>query len=559
MKVLCIWPRFPETYWGQDRAMRLIGKRAMIPPLGLITVAALLPRDWEVRLCDMNVRALTDAELDWADVVFLSGMLVQRPSMLEVATRARARGKIIVAGGPHASATPDALAPHVDSIVVGEAEDLMGALCAALASDLKTLPARFVATARPDLKKLPPPRYDLLDLRAYHVMGVQWGRGCPFRCEFCDIVQLFGRQPRTKQPAQLFRELEALMATGFRGPVFVVDDNFVGNRRETLGLLGPLAAWMRAHDFPFQFFTEASVDLAGCDDLMAGMVAAGFDSVFVGIETPSPTALREAHKTQNLAVDLDQAVAKLIRSGLDVLGGFIMGFDADDAAALERQRDWVLKSPIPRAMLGLLTALPGTDLERRLVREGRLVERSAGETFGRPNFATKLPEATLLAIYRDALEQIYRPEEYFRRSLRTLVLRAGRSRSRLPLGYGLRCLLRSLWHQGVRGSYRRAYWRFLAQVVWRRPRRFAHAVSLAIAGEHMIRYTREEVLPRLDAAIEEALHEQLMVSAGNDAAETPNSRRGFIAGRILPPSSPETFARAVAASSRRSGIPPVAA
>lgn len=526
MKVLCVSPIFPETYWGHERSMQLVGKRALLPPLGLLTVAALLPPDWEVRLCDMNVRALEDADLDWADVVFLSGMLVQRPFMLEVAARVRARGKIVVAGGPHATATPEALAPHVDSVVVGEAEDLMPALCAALVAGRAALPGRFVATARPDLKRLPPPRYDLLDIAAYHVIGVQWGRGCPFHCEFCDIVELFGRRPRTKEPAQLCHELDAILATGFRGSLFVVDDNFVGNRKETLALLGPMAAWMRAHDFPFQLLTEASIDLAGCDDLIAGMVAAGFDCVFVGIETPSKAALRETHKLQNLAVDLNQAIAKLIRSGLDVMAGFIMGFDADDAEALDRQREWVLRSPIPQAMIGVLNALPGTQLERRLVREGRLLERSTGDTFGRPNFKTKLPESVLLRTYRDALAAIYQPERYFERCLRALQLRPDTDAScSQPWSYGLRCLGLSLWHQGLTGEYRRAYWRFMGKVLRHTPKRIARAVSLAIAGEHMIRYTHEVVLPRLAEAIVEARAQELAPGAQPAQREASPCRR----------------------------------
>ncbi|MBN2575733.1 MAG: B12-binding domain-containing radical SAM protein [Deltaproteobacteria bacterium] len=504
MKILCVSPVFPETYWGQERALRLIGKRALLPPLGLLTVAALLPRDWEVRLCDMNVEPLHDSALAWADAIFLSGMLVQRASMLEVAARARAMGKTVVAGGPHATATPEAVAPYVDCIVVGEAEEVIGPLCEALAADRTALPPRFAAAGRPHLERLPPPRYDLLDVDAYHAIGVQWGRGCPFNCEFCDIVELFGRRPRTKEPEQFCRELDAVLATGFRGSLFVVDDNFVGNRKQTLALLAPLAAWMRKHDFPFQIFTEASINLAGCEDLIAGMVAAGFDCVFVGIETPSPAALREAHKLQNLAVDLDQAVEKLIRSGLEVMAGFIVGFDADDAAALERQRDWVLRSPIPQAMIGVLTALPGTQLERRLAREGRLLGRSSGDTFGRPNFRTKLPEATLLAAYRAALAQIYQPREYFARCQRALDLRPSPdARFRLPWTRALRCLLGSLWRQGVTGGYRGAYWRFLGRVLLRTPKRIARALSMAIAGEHMIRYTRECVLPRLASAIAE--------------------------------------------------------
>jgi radical SAM superfamily enzyme YgiQ (UPF0313 family) len=506
MKVLCVSPRFPETYWGHEHALRLIGKRALLPPLGLLTVAALLPKHWDVRLCDTNIQSLDDADLDWADVVFLSGMLVQRPSMLEIAARARARGKLVVAGGPHVTATPEAMAPYADTLVVGEAEELMEPLCAAIESG--NVPDRLVAARRPDLTRLPPPRYDLLKISAYHAVGVQWGRGCPFRCEFCDIIEMFGRQPRTKEPAQLCRELDALLATGFRGTLFMVDDNFVGNRKATLALLDPLGEWMRSHGFPFQILTEASIDLAGCDDLIAKMVAAGFDCVFVGIETPSPEALRETHKMQNLATDLNRSVEKLVRSGLEVTAGFIMGFDADDADALDRQREWILRSPIPQAMLGLLTALPGTQLERRLRREGRLRESSSGETFARPNFETKLPESTLLQTYRNALAQIYQPEEYFARCLRSLSLRPNPSVGLgLPLGYALRCFARSLWKQGVRGSYRRAYWKFLLQVLRRAPRRFARAISLAVAGEHMIRYTRESVLPRLAAALDDVERE----------------------------------------------------
>ena len=379
--------------------------------------------------------------------------------------------------------------------------------------------------ARPDLTSLPPPRYDLLDIKAYHAVGVQWGRGCPFRCEFCDIIEMFGRQPRTKEPGQLCRELDALLATGFRGTLFVVDDNFVGNRKATLAMLDPLGEWMRSHGFPFQILTEASIDLAGCDDLIAKMVAAGFDCVFVGIETPSPDALRETHKTQNLATDLNSSVEKLVRSGLEVTAGFIMGFDADDADALDRQREWISRSPIPQAMLGLLTALPGTQLERRLRREGRLRESASGETFTRPNFETKLPEPTLLRSYRKALAQIYQPEEYFGRCVRALALLPKQSpRLGLPLGYALRCFFRSLWKQGVRGSYRRAYWKFLFQVLRQAPKRFARAISLAVAGEHMIRYTRESVMPRLAADIEDAERESTFAladlpSAGGDRIE----------------------------------------
>lgn len=498
MRVLCVNPRFPSTYWSFNHALRLIGKKATLPPLGLITVAALLPPHWEVRLCDMNVRALAPSDIDWAEVVFVSGMLVQSQSLHQVARLCRARGKTVVAGGPYATTSPDVVAQHVDCVVIGEAEALIAPLAAALERGPGHLPRRMQADERPDVRDLPPPRYDLLDIDAYQAFSVQWSRGCPFSCEFCDIIEVFGRRPRTKTPAQLCRELEAIRATGYRGSVFVVDDNFIGNKVEARRLLGPLAEWMRASGHPFDLYTEASLNLAADDALIDAMVAAGFNAVFVGIETPSEEALRETSKLQNIAVELDSAVDKLVARGLDVMAGFILGFDSDDAAALERVRMWIERSPIPLAMVGLLIALPGTQLERRLEREGRLDRRSDGDNLGFPNFQPNLDERTLLDGYARTLETLYSPASYFARALRSLALRKDDTNQfRLPLSRGLPILLRSLVEQGLRGSYRREYWRFLADALRIAPRRFTAAVTLAVQGEHMIRYTAEEVVPRV--------------------------------------------------------------
>jgi radical SAM superfamily enzyme YgiQ (UPF0313 family) len=485
-----------------------MGKRSLLPPLGLITVAALLPKDWEVRLCDLNVQTLAPEELQWADAVFLSGMLVQRDSLLKLAAQARAAGKVVVVGGPVATTSPELLTPYADCVVSGEAEELMAPLCEALARGTD-LPTRLAAPRRPELRTLPPPRYDLLDVNAYHSLSVQWSRGCPFNCEFCDIIEVFGRHPRTKSPEQLCNELDALLATGFHGTVFLSDDNLVGNKVETLRLLGVLQKWMEDHHFPFQFYSEASINLAASNELMDAMVRAGFDSVFVGIETPSTEALRETHKAQNLAVDLHEAVNTLIRRGLDVSAGFIVGFDSDDAAAIERQREWIAKSCIPQAMVGILGALPGTQLERRLVREGRMLERSSGETFGRANFRTKMDELELLDSYRRLLASVYAPSAYFDRVNRVLELRPHTDgHFSLPWYYAFRCVVASMLRQGVFGRYRRAYWRFLGRAIWRTPRRLARAFSLAISGEHMIRYTAEDVLPRLQLAIEQVRSER---------------------------------------------------
>ena len=504
MRVLCVYPSFPKTYWGAEYSLALTGKRSMLPPLGLLTVAALLPQTWPVRLADLNVRPLDPADLDWADVVFVSGMLVQRDSLHAVARAARARGRRVVAGGAYASTSPDALASEVDCVVVGEAEELIGELVAALERS-GPLPRRLEAADYPDVKTVPTPRYDLLDIAAYQSIGVQWSRGCPFNCEFCDIIEIFGRRARTKTPAQLLAELDAIYATGFRGSVFVVDDNFIGNKMEARRLLAPLAAWMRAHGDPFYLYTEASLNLASDDALIDAMVEAGFSSVFIGIETPSEEALRHTQKLQNTTVDADEGVRKLTARGLEVMAGFIVGFDTDDADAIERQRIWIAASPIPLAMVGILIALPGTQLERRLEREGRLIHESGGDNFMRTNFVTVLDEEALLDGYARLLAQVYSVDAFYERALRTLALcPVDPNRYRPPIGFALGCLARSVWQQGVRSRSRGDYWRFLGRALLQSPRRFGRAVGLAINAEHMVRYTEEEVLPRLRASIAEA-------------------------------------------------------
>jgi radical SAM superfamily enzyme YgiQ (UPF0313 family) len=504
MRVLCVYPSFPKTYWGAEYSLRLIGKKSILPPLGLLTVAALLPPDWQVRLCDLNVRTLDPAELDWADVVFISGMLIQRDSLHAVARAARARNKPVVAGGAYASTSPDALASEVDCVVVGEAEGLMAELVVALESG-GPLPARLESRDYPDVKTVPVPRFDLLDVSVYQSIGVQWSRGCPFNCEFCDIIEIFGRRARTKTPPQLLAELDALHATGFRGSVFVVDDNFIGNKTEARRLLGPLADWMRAHGDPFYLYTEASLNLASDDALIDAMVAAGFSSIFIGIETPADEALRHTQKLQNTTVEPEEAVRKLTARGLEVMAGFIVGFDVDDAQAIERQRVWIGRSPIPLAMVGLLIALPGTQLERRLEREGRLIHDSNGNNFMRTNFVTNIDEVTLLEGYARLLEEVYAPDAFYARALRSLELcPVEPSPFQRALGETIACLARSLWFQGVRGKHRGAYWRYLARALVRTPKRFPRAVGLAINAEHMVRYTEEHVLPGLRASLVEA-------------------------------------------------------
>jgi len=500
MKALLVWPRFPKSYWGQEYTLALIGKRAVLPPLGLLTAAALLPRTWELKLVDMNVSTLEDRDIAWADVVMLSGMLIQRESFHDVVRRARAAGKRVVAGGPYVTTSPDE-AVGVHHLVMGEAEDTLPAFARALERGEEP-PARTSAAGRPDVSRTPIPRFDLLCLERYDGVSVQFSRGCPFNCEFCDIIEVFGRVPRTKAPEQFLAELDAVRALGFRGPVFVVDDNFIGNKVLAKKMLRSLAAWSEAHAYPFDFFTEASVNLADDDALVSGLVAAGFSAVFLGIETPSREALLETQKRQNVHLDLAQAVEKLVRAGLEVMAGFIVGFDADDETIFERQHEFIARSPITMAMIGILTALPGTQLWRRLEAEGRLLGDSEGDAAYRPNFVTRLPEPALVSGYARLLGRLYEPRAYFDRALQLLRLQRDlpASKYRRPLGYSLAAAARSFWRQGVRSRYRRDYWRFLGRAARVAPRRFGRAVALAVHAEHFIRYTVEDVLPRLEAA-----------------------------------------------------------
>jgi radical SAM superfamily enzyme YgiQ (UPF0313 family) len=507
MRVLLVYAEFPKTYWGLQYALRVAGKRASLPPLGLVTVAATLPREWEVRLVDMNVAPLLDAHLRWADAVLVSGMLIQEPSMRDVLRRARAEGRRTVVGGPAASTAPERF-PEADVVFGGEIEgreaevrELIAggpapgrAACGGGERTQTLIPLR--KTGRPDIHGSPVPRFDLLELDAYASMSIQYSRGCPFRCEFCDIIEIFGRVPRLKAPEQVLAELDALRALGWRGSVFVVDDNFIGNLKQVRRLLPHVQAWQEAHGHPMELYTEASVNLALEDELVAGMVAAGFTAVFLGIETPSPEALKETRKTQNLRLDLSEAVDRLTRAGLEVMAGFIVGFDSDDTSAFEAQRRFLADAPIPLAMIGLLSALPGTALWRRLAGEGRLRNHSDGEVFGRPNFATAMDEEALLAGYAALLADVYSADGYLRRC-EAYLSRSPEPRAR-PLRRGaLAILARAFWELGVRSERRRVFWSLVARAARRSVRKVPWAVQKAIQGEHFLRYTSEDVLPRL--------------------------------------------------------------
>jgi len=496
MRALLVYPAFPRTYWGMEYAHPLTRKRALLPPLGLLTVAALLPPEYSVRLLDMNVERLRDEDLAWADVVFIGAMQIQHASYHDVIRRAHACGKLVVAGGAYATTDPDA-SSDADCVVIGESEDLIAGLCRDL--ERGKLKARYQARERPDVTRSPIPRYDLLHTEAYASLGVQFSRGCPFNCEFCDIIEVFGRRPRTKPASQLLRELDAILATGYRGALFLVDDNLIGNKAAARRMLVALGEWMRAHRYPFDLFTEASIDLATHDQLIELMVQAGFSSVFIGIETPSRDALLQSGKRQNIHVDLSSSVEKLTRAGLEVMAGFIVGFDADDEETCDRQREFIQQAPIPLAMVGILTALPQTQLWRRLQREGRLLADYSGDQFGRTNFETRLSEADLVRGYSRLLAELYDPDAYFARCLHTLRLLPAHRPSSYHCGFlfSVAVVLRVLWRQGIRAPYRGAFWRHFARVLRYAPRQLTRAFEQTVNGEHVIRYTSNDVLPRL--------------------------------------------------------------
>src|SRR5260370_22838477 len=390
MNVLLVNPEFPDTYWSFRHALPFEGKRCAFPPLGLLTVSALLPASWERRLIDLNVQSLRDADIEWADMVMATAMLVQKDSLKEVVRRSKALGKRVVLGGPYITTTIEDL-PDADHIFLGEAETTLPQFIEDLARG--EAKRSYQAAERPPLSATPLAHFQLANLKRYSAMSVQYSRGCPFSCEFCDIIEIYGRVPRTKSNQQMLTEFEALRDLNWRGTVFIVDDNFIGNKKNVRLLLPELAQWQKANGYPFSLITESSINLADDEPLLANMRDAGFRRVFIGIETPVEESLKEAQKTQNRGNLLD-SVKKIHSYGMEVMTGVIVGFDNDPEDIFERQINFIRKSAIPLAMVGLLNALPDTQLWRRLEKEGRLLaEASGNQTKCRLDFLPKMDRA----------------------------------------------------------------------------------------------------------------------------------------------------------------------
>jgi radical SAM superfamily enzyme YgiQ (UPF0313 family) len=482
MRILLVYPEFPDTFWSFKHALRFIHKKAASPPLGLLTVAAMLPGEWEKRLVDLNVAGLTSADLAWADYVFISAMIVQRDTARALIARCKDAGAKVVAGGPLFTMEHEQF-PDVDHFVLNEAELTLPLFLEDLA--FGRAQHLYATTEYPDILQTPTPLWQLVNLKNYDTFSIQFSRGCPFSCDFCNVTALLGHRPRTKSAAQIIAELDSLYALGWRKSIFFVDDNFIGNKKQIKSEILPALIEWRKGKTGMPFSTEVSINLVDDPELLNLMTQAGFDTVFVGIETPNEGSLTECSKNQNKGRDLVESVKLLQRAGLQVQGGFIVGFDNDPPSIFQQQIDFIQKSGIVTAMVGLLQAPPGTRLYERMRKEGRLVNEMSGDNVdGSTNIIPKMGLESLQEGYRKLLAQIYAPKLYYERVLTFLrEYRPPQIRIHLDLQYFL-AFCRSIYRLGIRGVERVQYWRLFFWTLFRRPQLFPLAITLAIMGFH---------------------------------------------------------------------------
>ncbi len=493
MNILMVYPEFPDTFWSFKYALRFIGKKASGPPLGLLTVAAMLPGEWEKRLVDMNVTQLQKKDLEWADYVFISAMIVQRASAQKVIARAKQAGKKIVAGGPLFTAEYENF-PEVDYLVLNEAELTLAPFLA----DLEQGKAQHIyrTDEYPELCQTPVPMWSLLDLKQYESMSVQFSRGCPFNCDFCNVTALLGHRPRLKTKDQIMAELDSLYALGWRRNIFFVDDNFIGNKKILKEEILPALIEWRKNKTGCLFITEASINLADDVELMDLMVQAGFVSVFVGIETPSEESLAECHKVQNKNRNLVDSVKRLQRKGLQVMGGFIVGFDSDTPSIFQRQIDFIQNSGIVTAMVGLLQAPYGTKLYERLQDEGRVIDAMNGDNAdGLTNIIPKMDLSILQDGYHHILEEIYAPNHFYQR-VKSFLEEYHPIQATVHLEWQeILAFFRSIYWLGIRGKERVEYWRLFFWALLKQPRKFPLAITFSIYGFHFTRVVEQHILP----------------------------------------------------------------
>lgn len=493
MRALLLWPIMPNSFWSYQETLDLAGLRSTNPPLGLITVAAMLPKDWEIRFCDRNIRLETDADWEWCDLVIISAMIIQRQDFRELIQKGVALGKKVAVGGPFPTSVPDfALDAGAHYLILDEGECTIPMFLEALARGYER--GIFRSPEKPDVTQTPIARFDLLDLDAYLAITLQFSRGCPFQCEFCDIINLYGRKPRTKTPEQMLQEFQTLYDMGWRRYVFVVDDNFIGNKRNAKVFLKALIPWMEAHKYPFELITEASLNLAEDDELIELLVKAGFVLIFMGIETPDTDSLLGIHKVQNTRQDLIASCHKITKAGLQIMSGFIMGFDNERPGAGQRIQEFIEETGIPQGQFSMLQALQNTAMWNRLQQEGRLVDGLG--TFHQGalmNFTPTRPVEEITEEYIEAFWNIYEPMPYLKRTFRHFMMMNGwRGRSQRPITrQEIRLFGAICWRQGVVRSTRWRFWWQLIAIALNKPALLYDYLTTLGVGEHFFNFRYE--------------------------------------------------------------------
>ncbi|AFZ26028.1 Fe-S oxidoreductase [Cylindrospermum stagnale PCC 7417] len=513
MRALLLWPIMPNSFWSYQETLDLAGLRSTNPPLGLITVAAMLPSDWEIRFSDRNVRLETDADWAWCDLVIISAMIIQQQDLGELIKKAVALGKKVAVGGPFPTSVPEfALEAGADYLILDEGECTVPMFLEAVERGEEK--GVFRSSEKPDVTQTPIPRFDLLDLNAYYAITVQFSRGCPFQCEFCDIINLFGRKPRTKTPEQMLAELEALYQMGWNRYIFLVDDNFIGNKRNAKVFLRALIPWMAERKYPFNFITEASLNLAEDDELIDLMVKAGITIVFMGIETPDVESLVGINKEQNTRQSLQESCDKITRAGLQIMSGFIIGFDNERAGAGTRIQEFVEETGIPQAHLSLLGALPNTAMWTRLQKEGRLLEGFTKYFTSQKslmNFVPTRPMAEVVNEFITTFWNLYEPLPYLKRTFRHFIMMEGwRPQNKRQFTWQeVRFFFAICWRQGVVRSTRWRFWWQLLAIAFQKPHLFYDYLIALGVGEHFFNF-RHEVKAQLEAQLEELQQQPIL-------------------------------------------------
>jgi radical SAM superfamily enzyme YgiQ (UPF0313 family) len=482
MNILLIYPEFPDTFWSFKHALKFVRKKASSPPLGLVTIAAMLPKEWKKRLIDQNIEPLRDADIQWADLVFVSAMVVQRTSAFDVIHRCKSAGKTVVAGGPIFLGEWENFT-EVDHFVLNEGEITLPLF---LKDCLAGCAQRVYSTSEyADILKTPVPMWELVKHKNYDSLSIQYSRGCPFSCDFCNVTAMLGHKPRTKSAGQIIAELNKMTGLGWDRNIFFVDDNFIGNRRQLKEEILPAIIEWRKDKQNIHFITEASINLADDPKLMKMMSDAGFNSVFVGIETPDEVSLAECNKGQNLKRNLVESVQTLQRFGFQVMGGFIVGFDNDTTSIFQRQIDFIQKSGIVTAMVGILQAPFGTPLYERMENEGRVLKEMTGDNAdGSTNIVPRMGSDTLKNGYRNLMDEIYSPRRFYERVKTFLVVY---NPAQAPVRIHpeeLVAFFSSIWRLGILGKERREYWRLVFWTLMKYPRKFALAITYTIYGYH---------------------------------------------------------------------------